>query len=84
MQITGLLSRGLRRSPIICIFHQFSGHAAVADPSTNQENHCSIPISTQCRKTATRAATFTGHSSSHQEKLILVLLSTSWEIELTG
>lgn len=89
MQIAGLLSSasisvGLRRGLIICIFHQFPGNAAGAALSTNRENHCSLPISARGRKMATRAAMFAGHSSSHQERLTLAPLPTSWETELTA
>ena len=43
-----------------------------------------MPVSAQNGKTAPRVATFESHSSSHQERLSLVLLPTSWNTGLPG
>lgn len=76
MHIAGLLSRdvasvGLKRGLRICIFHQFPSDTATAGLGTNFEKYCSTSVSAQSRKMATRADTFAGHSSSHQERLTL-------------
>ena len=92
MYIAGLLSRdakseGWKRDLRICVFHQFPGDGAHTSShcwSTHFENHCTTPVSVQSGKTAPRVATFESHSSSHQERLSLVLLPTSWDTGLHG
>ena len=89
MYIAGLLSRdakseGWPRDLRICVFHQFPEDGTTAGPHTNFENHCTLSVTAQSREMAPRVATFESRSSSHQERLSLVPLPTSWDTRLPG
>lgn len=67
----------------VCIFHQFPGDAAAAGLETHFENCCSIPVSAQSRKMATKRLHLQVTALATRRDSPCLLL-TSWDTGLTG
>lgn len=89
MYIAGLLSRdakseGWKRDLRICVFLSVPRRWCYCWSTHQLWEPLHYTISAPSGKTAPRVAAFEGHSSSHQERLSLVLLATSWDTGLPG